>query len=222
LLLFAVAIYIVYEAYRRLSTPPELQSTMMLAIAVLGLVINLISMRVLMGGKEASLNVKGAYLEVWSDMLGSIGVILGAIIIRFTGWAWVDSLVAVGIGLWVLPRTWTLLKESMNILLEGVPEEVELEKLGDALLAVPGVLGFHDLHVWAISSGKISLTVHVVYQPNYPQEAVLGEVRKRLTHDFNITHTTVQCELTPCEQTDEDFHFPHAQHEHAEHAGHHH
>lgn len=222
LLLFAVAIYIVYEAYRRLFNPPELQSTMMLAIAVLGLVINLISMRVLMGGKEESLNVKGAYLEVWSDMLGSIGVIVGAVIIRFTGWAWVDSLVAVGIGLWVLPRTWTLLKESMHILLEGVPDEVEMEKLGETLLTVPGIVSYHDLHVWAISSGKNSLTVHVVYRPEFTQDAVLAEARKRLARDFGITHTTVQCELTPCEQVNDDFHFPDAEHEHAEHTGHHH
>ncbi|MFX8601140.1 cation diffusion facilitator family transporter, partial [Acinetobacter baumannii] len=87
-----------------------------------GLLINLVSMRLLSSGKDRSLNIKGAYLEVWSDMLGSIGVIVGALLIRFTGWAWVDPLIGAGIGLWVLPRTWTLLEESLNILLEGVPE----------------------------------------------------------------------------------------------------
>ena len=126
MLLFGVAVYIVYEAYLRLKSPAEIQSTGMLAIAVVGLIVNLISMRVLAGGRDASLNVKGAYLEVWSDMLGSIGVIIGAIVIRYTGWSWVDSLVAILIGLWVLPRTWTLLKSSVNILLEGVPEELGL------------------------------------------------------------------------------------------------
>src|SRR5450830_1396493 len=104
LLLFGVAIYILYEAYLRLKSPPQIESTGMFVVAVLGLIINLISMRMLSSGQSSSLNVKGAYLEFWSDLLGSVGVIAGAIIIRFTGWAWVDSAIAVLIGLWVLPR----------------------------------------------------------------------------------------------------------------------
>jgi cobalt-zinc-cadmium efflux system protein len=208
MLLFAVALYILYEAYRRLKNPPEIQSTVMLVIAVVGLVVNLVSMQVLRGGHEHSLNLKGAYLEVWSDMLGSLGVIVGAIIIRFTGWAWVDSAVAVGIGLWVLPRTWTLLKTSVNILLEGVPEELDIVEIKESLLAVPGALSIHDLHVWAISSGKISLTAHLVHSPVEAVESILGAARKMLSEKFGITHITVQCELTPCEQTNEEFHFP--------------
>lgn len=229
ILLFIVAAYILYEAYKRLSNPPEIQSTTMLVIAVLGLLINLISMRVLAGGKDESLNVKGAYLEVWSDMLGSLGVIVGAVIIRLTGWTWVDSVVAVGIGLWVLPRTWILLKASLNILLEGVPEEIDVGQVGEALLAVPGVLSIHDLHVWAISSGKVSLTAHVVHAPEVPAAVVLDVIRERLAHDFKITHVTVQCELVPCGQTDEDYHFgahesAHGSHEdaHGPHNSHHH
>ena len=126
LLLFAVALYILFEAYQRFRNPPEIQSTGMLVIASLGLVVNLISIRLLSGGKDSSLNVKGAYLEVWSDLLGSLGVIAGALVIRFTGWAWVDTLIAVAIGFWVLPRTWVLLKDSLNILLEGVPEGIDV------------------------------------------------------------------------------------------------
>ena len=121
ILLFLVAFYILYEAYQRFNFPAEVQPIGMLVIASIGLIVNLISMRLLSAGKDTSLNVKGAYLEVWSDMLGSIGVIAGALMIRFTGWVWVDSAIAVAIGLWVLPRTWMLLKESLNILLEGVP-----------------------------------------------------------------------------------------------------
>jgi cobalt-zinc-cadmium efflux system protein len=220
LLLFAVAIYILYEAYKRLSSPPEIQSSTMLVIAVLGLVINLISMRVLTGGKDDSLNIKGAYLEVWSDMLGSLGVIAGAIIIMFTGWAWVDSVVAVGIGLWVVPRTWVLLKASLHILLEGVPEEFDVGHVGDALLAVPGVQSYHDLHVWAITSGKVSLTVHVVHSSEVVAATVLDAIRERLAHDFKITHVTIQCELVPCAQTDEDYHFGSHENAHDSHAGH--
>lgn len=112
--------------------------------------------------QDQSLNVKGAYLEVWSDMLGSLGVIVGAVIIWLTGWNWVDSVIAVAIGFPGLPRTWMLLRESMDILLEGVPDGVDVAEIEKALLALPGVDSVHDLHVWAISSGKPSLNVHLV------------------------------------------------------------
>jgi cobalt-zinc-cadmium efflux system protein len=208
MLLFGVAVYIVYEAYLRLKSPPEIQSTGMLAIAVVGLIVNLISMRVLAGGRDASLNVKGAYLEVWSDMLGSLGVIVGAIVIKYTGWSWVDSVVAILIGLWVLPRTWTLLKSSINILLEGVPEDVDLENVRKVMLSAPGVLSLHDLHVWALTSGKASLTAHVVHRPDVNAEmAILPFLREHLAESFGITHITVQCELEECHQTDEEHHF---------------
>lgn len=203
ILLFLVAIYILYEAWKRFQSPPEVHSTAMLVVAILGLLINVISMRLLMSRKDDSLNVKGAYLEVWSDMLGSAGVIVGALLIKVTGWAWVDSAVAVGIGLWVLPRTWTLLRESLNILVEGVPEGVELEKIEEALAKVDGVESVHDLHVWAISSGKLSLTAHVVSKlPRDRLDDLLTTIRTLIRKDFNIWHTTIQIEATPCEQAD--------------------
>ena len=117
LMLFAVAIYILVEAVNRFRDPVPVQSTGMLIVAVAGLIINLMSMRLLRSGKAQSLNLKGAYLEVWADMLGSIGVIGGAIAIRFTGLTWIDPVVAVGIGIWVLPRTWILLRDTANVLL---------------------------------------------------------------------------------------------------------
>jgi cobalt-zinc-cadmium efflux system protein len=209
MLLFGIAVYILYEAYLRLKSPPEIQSTAMLVIAVIGLLVNLASMRVLRGGQETSLNVKGAYLEVWADMIGSVGVIVGAAILKLTGWGWVDSAVAILIGLWVVPRTWTLLKSSINILLEGVPDDVDLAELKQLLLSVPGVKSLHDLHVWSVSSGKDTLTVHLVMNgPEVNAETqVLPEVRKRLAGSFGIHHVTVQCELEPCGQTDEGEHF---------------
>lgn len=208
MLLFGVAVYILYEAYLRIQAPPEIQSTAMLVIAVVGLLVNLISMRVLQSGQDSSLNVKGAYLEVWADMIGSVGVIAGAVILKFTGWAWVDSAVAILIGLWVVPRTWTLLKASINILLEGVPDDVDMAELKKLLLAVPGVKSLHDLHVWAVTSGKSTLTVHLVTEAEVNAEKqVLPEVRKRLAETFGIHHITVQCELEPCGQTDEQDHF---------------
>lgn len=210
-LLFMVAVYILYEAWDRFRNPPEVQSVAMLVIASLGLLVNLISMRLLSAGKDASLNIKGAYLEVWSDMLGSVGVILGAVIIWATGWVWVDTVIAVGIGLWVLPRTWTLLRDSLNILLEGVPEGIGLDEVEAAIGAIPGVESVHDLHVWAISSGKASLTAHVVNASSAVWPELLEVIREKLAHDFNIHHVTVQIEAKPCEQAREAHSFgPHA------------
>lgn len=203
LLLFAVAIYILYEAWGRFNNPAEVQPIGMMVVAALGLVVNLISMRLLSKGKDSSLNLKGAYLEVWSDMLGSIGVIVAAVVIQYTGWAWVDALVAVGIGLWVLPRTWILLKDTLNILLEGVPQGVDLGTIERALLAQTGVTGVHDLHVWSLTSGKHSMTCHVIFDPKLAStQALLGRLRTLLSSQFDLHHVTLQLEDAPCEEAD--------------------
>lgn len=133
LLLFAVAAYVLWEGVGRFFVPEEVGSGGMLIVAAFGLVVNLIAMRLLTAGKETSLNVKGAYLEVWADMLGSVGVIAGALVIMFTGWQWVDPIVAIGIGLWVLPRTWSLLKDTTHILLEGVPGRLSITEIRAAI-----------------------------------------------------------------------------------------
>lgn len=202
ILLFFVAIYIIYEAYGRFKNPAEIQSLEMLIIASLGLLVNLISMKLLSTGKDNSLNIKSAYLEVWSDMLGSLGVIIGAILIKLTTWVWIDSVIAVAIGLWVLPRTWILLKDTMNILLEGVPEGIDLEKLKESICKIKGVLNIHELHVWAITSGKVSLTMHVVIDSHENCDAILEEIRRRLREEFSIVHTTLQHELQTCASDD--------------------
>ena len=142
--------------------------------------------------------MKSAYLEVWSDMLGSVSVIVAAIIIYFTGWAWIDSHIAVLIGLWVLPRTWVLLKESINVLLEGVPEGIDLKKLKESLGKVEGVLDIHELHIWAITTDRISLTAHVVIEEKYDCESVSLNLRELLMSQFGISHTTLQHERKKC------------------------
>lgn len=195
LLLFGVAFYILYEAYLRLQAPAEIQSTGMLVIAVLGLIVNLISMRLLSAASGESLNVKGAYLEVWSDMLGSIGVIIAAVLIMLTGWGWVDSVVAAAIGFWVVPRTWTLLKASMNVLLQGVPDGIDIDAVEQAIHAVPGVREVHDLHIWALTSGKNVLSTHLVVDPAPGSEQqVLAQVTELLHEQFDISHVTIQIE----------------------------
>lgn len=206
-LLFVVALYILYEAYQRLHNPPEIHSIGMLVIASIGLIVNLLSMRLLTAGKDKSLNLKSAYLEVWSDMLGSIGVIIGAVIIKVFGWAWVDSIIAILIGLWVLPRTWVLLKESINILLEGVPEGIDIKKLKQSVCRIEGILDIHELHVWAITNDKISLTAHIVIDPIYDCERVLPELRELLSTHFGIKHTTLQHEREKCSDEKGECHF---------------
>ena len=194
LLLFAVAGYVLWEGIQRFFEPAEVQSTGMLIVAALGLVVNLVAMKLLSAGKEQSLNIKGAYLEVWADMLGSIGVIVGALVIMFTGWQWVDPLVAIGIGLWVLPRTWILLKETTQILLEGVPRGVKLGELRAAIAEMPGVAGVHDLHVWSLTSDDHSLSVHVELSKGADFDTVRTQLAAMLHDRYEIDHSTIQVE----------------------------
>ncbi|MDP9765521.1 cation diffusion facilitator family transporter [Deinococcus enclensis] len=189
--LFAIGIYILFEAYRRLNEPMDVQTTPMLIVATLGLIVNVISARVLVGGSEGSLNVKSAYLEVMGDLLGSVAVIIGALLIRFTGLTWIDPVLGAAIGLWVLPRTWTLLKASVNVLMEGVPDGLDLDALRAGIAALPGVEEVHDLHVWSVTSGEHSLTVHAVSSAPLPD---LNAQVSELAETFGVEHVTVQLE----------------------------
>ena len=170
-----------------------------LVVASLGLVVNLISMRLLKAGAGESLNVKGAYLEVWADMLGSVGVIAGALAIKFTGWTIVDPIVAVLIGLWVLPRTWSLMRQSGNILMQGVPDGLDLNAVRKTLVEFPGVVEVHDLHAWALGSKETVLTVHVVADDAKTTGEILRrELTAMLDERFGIEHATLQVEAVPC------------------------
>jgi cobalt-zinc-cadmium efflux system protein len=206
-LLVGVALFILWDAVQRFIEPVPIQSTGMLLIATVGLLVNFASMQLLQRGSRGSLNLKGAYLEVWSDMIGSLGVIAAALVIRFTGWFWVDALV----------------KESLNILLEGIPKGIELDAIEQALLAVPGVGAVHDLHVWSLTSGKNSLTVHLVLAGEGEEQAVLASAQRVLAERFSIHHTTVQVEADPCMHADaERSHFPDREHAHHAHHSHSH
>jgi cobalt-zinc-cadmium efflux system protein len=196
--LFLAALYILYEAVQRFQNPQPIASTGMLTVAVFGLIANIVSMRVLHTHAESSLNLKGAYLEVWSDALGSVGVIIAAAVIHFTNWTPADPIVAIAIGLWVLPRSWTLLSESVNVLLEGVPRGLQLDAIHASLLAIPGVSDVHDLHVWSITTGKNTLTAHLTLDnPAIDTQTILQQANRAI-EAFGITHSTVQIEATPC------------------------
>lgn len=199
LLLFAVAGYVMWEGIGRLINPEPVESWGMLIVATAGLAANFVSMRVLAGGKDASLNVKGAYLEVWADMLGSLGVIAAGLAIYFTGQLWIDPIVAIAIGLWVLPRTWVLLRETTHVLLQGVPRGIDLDAVRAAIEAVPGVTDTHDLHIWSITSADISLTAHVVLDDAVDGEACRTSIAAMLARDFEIEHATIQIEFKACD-----------------------
>ncbi|MCD7100099.1 cation diffusion facilitator family transporter [Stenotrophomonas sp. MMGLT7] len=197
-LLFAVGAYILWEAVERFRQPQHVASGGMLVIAAIGLAVNLVAMRLLKAGSGESLNVKGAYLEVWSDMLGSVAVIIGALLIRWTGWQWIDAALAVLIGLWVLPRTWVLLREAINVLLEGVPKGIVLGEVRQALCGHAGVVDVHDLHVWALASSTPALTAHVVMADGVDAELLRRGLGELLHERFDIDHVTLQVEASYC------------------------
>ena len=200
--LIGISIYILYEAYQRFRNPPEIHSGVMLAVAAVGLAVNIVGIYLLRAASEESLNMKGAYFEVLSDMLTSIGVIVAAIIMLTTGWYYADPIISAGIGLFILPRTWMLLKDAVGVLLEGTPSDVNLVSLRDSIAGVQGVASVHDLHVWSLTSGVNAMSVHTVLADHALHDEVLAAVQKRVKHDFKIAHATVQVECQGCSSSE--------------------
>lgn len=200
-LLFGVAGYVIVEAVRRFSEPPEVPGAPLLVVAVIGLTINLISFRLLMAGSKESINLRGAYLEVLGDLLGSVGVIVAAIILLTTGWVYADPIIGVGIGLFILPRTWNLTRQALRILLEAAPPHIDMAELRAAVTALPGVVDIHDLHVWTITSGMESASGHIVIEPDSDYRTVLNDVLALLRDEYHIDHATIQCEPTAFDET---------------------
>jgi cobalt-zinc-cadmium efflux system protein len=192
--LFGVAAVVLYEAYRRIWAPPEVLPGPMLLIAVVGLSVNLAGMWLLHGGAQESLNVRGAYLEVASDALSSIGVIVAAVVIRTTGLALVDPLVSAGIGLFIVPRTWGLLRQAIHILMEGVPPHLDPREIEAAMQTEHGVRAVHDLHIWTLTSGREALSAHVLVEDLSDGQHVLGDLQTLLRQRFGIEHVTIQLE----------------------------
>lgn len=209
-LLFGVAAFILVEAWRRWSEPPEIQGGLMLAFAAVGLVANLIGLAVLRSGSRESLNVKGAYLEVLGDTFGSAAVIIAAVVIALTGWERADIVASVLVAAMILPRTWTLLREATDILLEAVPKGTDVAAIRQHILDTAGVLDAHDLHVWTLTSGMPVLSVHVVVDEAVLADntggRVLDALGECLAHHFDVEHCTFQLEPAG-----------HAGHEHAQH-----
>ena len=192
--LLLLTVYILYEAYQRFLNPPEIRGWPMLAVAAVGLGVNLISMRLLSAGSSESLNVKGAYFEVLSDMLGSLGVLVAAAVVLLTGWTLADPIIGAGIGLFIVPRTWNLLRQAIHILMEGTPPEVDVALLERSLKEIPAVVAVHDLHVWTITSGIDAMSCHIVVSDMAQTRATLLGANDIMKTRFGISHTTIQIE----------------------------
>ena len=203
--LIGISIYILYEAYQRFENPPEVQSGAMLMVAGIGMVINVVGIFILRAGSQESLNMKGAYFEVLSDLLTSVGVMIAGIIMLSTGWYYADPIISAGIGLFILPRTWALLKDAVGILLEGTPSDVNIANLRGSVEGIEGVESVHDVHVWSLTSGINAMSVHIVMTDGVGCEDVLTRVHKHCTEFFKIAHVTVQVE--PKDFAEHETHF---------------
>lgn len=193
-LLFGVAGYVLFEAARRFASPPGVPGTPLLVVAVIGLVVNLVSFRLLTAGSKESLNVRAAHLEVLSDLLGSAGVVVAAVVILTTGWRYADPLIGAAIGVFILPRTWRLVAQALRILMEVAPPGVDVDQAKADIAEVPGVLEVHDLHIWTVTSGMESASGHVVIADPQDLHPVLDSVCALLREKYGVTHLTIQCE----------------------------
>jgi cobalt-zinc-cadmium efflux system protein len=203
LLLFGVAIWVVIEAIRRIGTEPDVLGVPMLVVAVLGLLANLVAFALLRVGAKESVNVEGAYLEVLADTVGSIGVIVAAVLLEWFGWVWVDSVAGVVIGVWILPRAWRLGGRAVRVLLQSAPARIDLDLLTGDLAAIDGVVGVHDLHVWTLTSDMDAATAHLVTAPGADSHAVLDDARHCLADRHGVDHGTFQVEPADHEGCDD-------------------
>lgn len=198
LLLIAIGIYVVVESIQRLLNPEPVEAGLMLGVAVLGLVANLISLSILRAGKDESINVRGAYLEVFGDLLGSVAVVAAAIVILATGWQGADPVAGLIVAGMILPRSLRLLADAVRILMEETPQGLDLDDVREHLMGVDGVVEVHDVHAWTITSGVPALTAHVVVEQQTLDacgpESMLDQLQECARDCFDIQHTTFQLE----------------------------
>lgn len=203
ILLFGVAAYVLYEAWQRFDDPPDVPGVWLFVVAAVGLGVNVASFLLLRRGASESLNVRGASLEVLSDMLGSFGVIVAGIVLMATGWQYVDPIVGVAIGLFILPRAYRLGREALRVLLQVAPVEVDVDGVRSRLTSVPGVTGVHDLHVWTLTSGLRVATGHVGLAQGADPATVLERARAVVHEEAGIEHVTLQVEPAGFDDTKE-------------------
>ncbi len=203
--LVLISAWIFYEAYQRLRTAEAVDSLTMLGVAAVGLAANGIAAWAMLSASKENLNIRGAYLHILGDLLSSVGVLGGGLVIYFTGWYWIDPVLSVGICVVILRGAVLLVKESVNILLEAVPKEMDLREVQESLRSLPGVKDTHHVHLWTISSGIYALSAHILIDNVMMSETgkIIQEVNRLLLTKFKISHTTIQLE---CENCQEGFH----------------
>lgn len=192
--LVVLSIWVVYEAVMRWLAPPEIHGSSLTIVAAGGLVVNIIVLKMLHGGHEHDLNMRGAWLHVAGDLLGSLAALLSGILIIAFGWFWADAVTSILISVIIIFGAWRLVSESVNVLLEGTPSHIDIAKVKAALLTIKGVTGVHDLHVWTISSGLEALTAHINPDDSVEHSDLLAIVRAKLHDEFEIDHLTIQME----------------------------
>jgi cobalt-zinc-cadmium efflux system protein len=205
-LLFAMAGFILFEAVQRLRAPAEVLTGPMLVIAGLGLLINLVALRLLHAGSKESLTVRGAYLEVLGDLFGSVAVLVAGVVIMATGWTQADPIASVLIAVAILPRSWRLLSDAIDVLLQATPKGIDMAEVRDHLLRAENVVDIHDLHAWALTSGMNVVSAHVVMAPGADPAAVLDEICRCLSDDFDMEHSTIQLETSDRRRLEDTWH----------------
>lgn len=193
-ILLGVAAVVLLEAVQRLGRPVDIIGLPMLVVALVGLGVNVGSLRLLHAGSRTSLNLRGAYLEVMGDLFGSVAVVVAGVVILATGWTPIDPIASVVIALAILPRTWALLREAVEVLMQATPRGVDLGEVRSHLFGAAGVVDIHDLHAWTLTSGKLVVSAHVVIEPDADPPAVLDELCGCLSDDFDFEHSTIQLE----------------------------
>lgn len=193
-LLFGIGAYVLVEAFRRLANPPEVANLTMLLVAIGGLIANLVAFALLRGGAKENLNLRAAYLEVVSDALGSVGVIVAAVVMQITGWPYVDPIAGAAIGLFILPRTWRLTSQTLRILVQAAPPHLDLDEVSRALLELEGVVDVHDLHCWTLTSDMEVASAHLKVCRGADTGAILRSARAMLAGRFSVSHATLQIE----------------------------
>lgn len=200
LTLIGLSAWIFYESIHRLRNPEPVQETIMIVVAGLGLVLNVAIMAALHGASKHDINVRSAFVHMLGDAVGSVAIVAGAFAIRYTGWMWLDPALSIVLGLLVVWSAWDITRESLNILLEGLPRGIKLRDVGDAMRAVEGVLDVHDLHIWSLGSSTHALSCHVLIEdvPPSASDGILRKINHLLAERFHISHTTVQFEHVSC------------------------
>ncbi|MEP7361541.1 MAG: cation diffusion facilitator family transporter [Chloroflexota bacterium] len=194
ILLLAIAVFVIWEGIQRLTRPEDVQSGLMIAVAAVALGVNLVSVALLRRGQAASLTMRGAYLEVLGDALGAATVLVAGVVIAATGLRGADGLAAILIGVLILPRTWSLLRDSLDVLLEATPKNIDIADVRRHILDTPGVTAVHDLHAWTITSGMNVVSAHVVLNDDADPGKLIDHLSDCLAGDFDIDHSTFQLE----------------------------